>query len=51
MTHEHCGTYFTVTPWHCPYCGLFWCPRCRTWFAPEARVVLASVIAAKRAGR
>jgi hypothetical protein len=36
MIHEHCRTYFNVAPLRCEHCGLYWCPRCRTWFAkPE----------------
>lgn len=33
MMHERCRTHFNVALRRCSHCGMFWCPRCRMWFA------------------
>ena len=36
MMHERCRTHFNVALRRCSHCGMFWCPRCRMWFASSA---------------
>jgi hypothetical protein len=44
---DRCRTYFNVALRECPHCGMFWCPRCRAWFAAP----VSAFVTAKKAGR